>query len=151
MNSYLVIKCIHIVSAIVAVGFNCSYPIWLMAGKKHNENLLFTLQCIKKIDDRVANPSYVISLVSGLLLVYFGNYSFFESRWIMYATTLFGVMGVLAFGSYSPLLSKLIKTLKTTGSNTEEYRRLDQKQTRLGTFLIIIALSIVFLMIIKPR
>ncbi|HEV7330547.1 MAG TPA: DUF2269 family protein [Flavisolibacter sp.] len=151
MNAYLIIKFIHVVSAIVAVGLNCSYPIWFMAARRQHENLLFTLQGIKKMDDWVANPSYLISLATGLLLVYFGNYSFFDNRWILFATILFGMMGLVAFGFYSPLLSSLIKTLKTTGSNNEEYQRLDKKQIRLGALLIIIAMSIVFLMISKPN
>jgi nitrogen fixation/metabolism regulation signal transduction histidine kinase len=98
----------------------------------------------------VANPAYVVSLVTGLLLVYYGNYSFLESRWIFYAAILFSVMGTLAFGFYSPVLSKLIKTLKATGSNTEEYRRLERKQKWLGAVLLMMAMSVVLLMIIKP-
>jgi uncharacterized membrane protein len=150
MTIFLFIKLIHIISAIIAVGFNCSYPFWFIAARKSNANLLFTLQGIKKIDDRVANPAYVVSLVTGLLLVYYGNYSFLESRWIFYAAILFSVMGTLAFGFYSPVLSKLIKTLKATGSNTEEYRRLERKQKWLGAVLLMMAMSVVLLMIIKP-
>jgi ABC-type xylose transport system permease subunit len=89
-------------------------------------------------------PNYIISLATGLLLVYSGNYSILESRCLLYSITLFGPMAVLASGFYSPVLSELIKTLKTTGSNNEEYRRLGKKKIRLGAVLTMIAMSIVF-------
>jgi hypothetical protein len=59
-------------------------------------------------------------------------------------------MAILAFGFYSPLLSKQIKAIKATGINSMECQRLDQKQRGLGVILIIVALSIVFLMTVKP-
>ena len=67
---YLLLKWLHILAAIVAVGANVTYGIWLTRAARHLEALPFTLRGIKQIDDRIANPAYGLLLVTGLLMVF---------------------------------------------------------------------------------
>ena len=59
---YPYIKLLHVLLAIVAVGFNASYGIWLARAAREPEHLGHVLRGIKILDDRFANPAY------GLLL-----------------------------------------------------------------------------------
>jgi hypothetical protein len=54
---YLSLKLVHVLSAIVAVGTNVTYFVWLVAmrGRSQAEQG-FALQTIKALDSRLANP-----------------------------------------------------------------------------------------------
>ena len=67
---YLLLKWLHVLAAIVALGANLTYGIWIAHASRHPEALSFTLRSIKLIDDRVANPAYGLLLVTGLLMVF---------------------------------------------------------------------------------
>ena len=65
-GAYPTIKFVHILLAIVAIGFNATYGIWISHAARHSpKELGFALRGVKRLDDRWANPAY------GLL---FGNY-----------------------------------------------------------------------------
>ncbi|MCU0444107.1 MAG: DUF2269 domain-containing protein [Microscillaceae bacterium] len=151
MNIYIILKLVHILASIIAVGFNLSYVVWLMKGKNQPSHLLFALQGIKLLDDWVANPSYILALLSGLGMCYVGNLAMFSITWIFYPLILFTLMGIVAFGFYTPTLSRQIKILQTEGAESRAYQQIDQKQTLLGMILFAFALAIVVIMILKPN
>jgi uncharacterized membrane protein len=68
--AYNAVKFVHILLAIVAVGFNASYAIWLRRAATEPEHELHVLRGIKILDDRFANPAYVLLLLSGLFMVW---------------------------------------------------------------------------------
>src|SRR6202035_3278726 len=67
--AFLVVKYIHILSAIVAVGLNISYAIWILRAQREPTHTAFALKGIKFLDDRIANPAYGVLLLTGLLMV----------------------------------------------------------------------------------
>ncbi|MGI8708687.1 MAG: DUF2269 family protein, partial [Actinomycetota bacterium] len=69
MSLYLFLKFLHVLLAIVAVGFNASYGIWTARAAKEPEHELHTLKGIRTLDDRFANPAYVLLLVTGVSMV----------------------------------------------------------------------------------
>jgi hypothetical protein len=56
---------LHILSAVVAFGSNLTYFPWLSGVKKSAPSLVFTLRTLKKIDDWMANPAYVLAFFTG--------------------------------------------------------------------------------------
>ncbi|MHB8631104.1 MAG: hypothetical protein ACYC9W_04165 [Candidatus Limnocylindria bacterium] len=56
----------HILLAIVAIGANLTYALWLRIGERHPEHLAYTIRGIRAIDRHVANPAYGLLLVTGL-------------------------------------------------------------------------------------
>ncbi len=151
MSIYFFLKLVHILAAIVALGFNFSYAIWTARGAKTPEHLLFTLKGIKFLDDYAANPSYLVSLATGLAMSYLAGYPILETRWILYALIIFGGMGIVGFGLYTPALRKQIKVLETQGMSSPAYQQVNARQTILGLILFGLALSILVLMIFKPQ
>lgn len=151
MTLYSTLKLLHILAAIVAVGFNLTYPVWLLKSRKQGEHLLYSLEGIKTLDNWIANPCYLLSLVTGFWMSIIAGYNIFETKWIFYSLIVYGLMSIIGFGIYTPLLSKQINVLQTEGSNSEAYKKLDKKQTIFGLILYVLALTIVFLMITKPN
>lgn len=150
MNTYLLFKFIHVLSAIVAVGANMSYGVWLAKANKEKEHLLFSLKGIKFLDDFVANPCYILALISGFIMIYTSTGSFKPFSWNLYGLILFLFMGIVAFIFYTPYLSKQIKLVEENKTETDEYKKLDKKQTYIGYLLGLIAFLILILMVFKP-
>ena len=70
VSIYLLLKFLHVLLAIIAVGFNASYPIWLGRARHEPEHSLHVLRGIKTLDDRFANPAYALLLVLGLAMTF---------------------------------------------------------------------------------
>lgn len=151
MSIYLFLKLIHILAAIVALGFNFSYAVWTARGAKTPEHLLFALKGIKFMDDYAANPSYLVSVATGLAMSYLAGYPIMETRWILYALIIFSGMGIIGFGFYTPALRKQIQILETQGASSTAYQQANSRQTMIGLLLFVLALCILGLMVIKPQ
>jgi len=54
--AFLVVKYIHILAAIVAIGLNISYAVWIIRAQRDPAHMSFALKGIKFLDDRIANP-----------------------------------------------------------------------------------------------
>lgn len=150
MSLYQTMKFIHIFAAIIAVGFNFSYIVWMVKGKMEKEHLIFALRGVKFMDDKVANPCYGLVLISGFSMAYIADYNILSVTWILYPLMLFGVMGILAFAIYSPTLKKQIAMLEKDGINTPQYKAMERKQMVLGGVLFTLAVAILAIMVIKP-
>ena len=57
MSLYTVLKFVHVVLAIVALGFNASYGLWLRRAAQEPEHAPHVLRGIKFLDDRLATPA----------------------------------------------------------------------------------------------
>lgn len=146
---YSILKTLHILSAIVALGFNLSYPLWFFKGKKDDAHLGFALKGIQTLDDRFANPGYILSLITGLILCYVGHINILNSFWLWGSLILFAIAAGTGIAFYSPTLVKQIAALEKFGSQSEQYKKLDRKQTRIGMFIFLIAICIILLMVSK--
>ena len=123
MDLYPWLKTLHILFAIVAVGFNISYGIWQARAAREPEHMGYALRGIKFLDDRVANPSYAGLLVVGIILVLIGPYDF-TTFWVAVAIGLYVLMFVVAIVFYSPTLKRQIAAYETSGAQSDEFVRL---------------------------
>jgi uncharacterized membrane protein len=149
MSLFTLIKFLHILFAIVAVGFNASYAIWLTRAGQDPTQLRFALRGIKFLDDRFANPCYGLLLLSGLLMVWVGGFSL-RTFWIAAAIVLWVVTVVLAATLYTPALRTQIQVLEASGVDSEEYKQASNRQTVSGIVVVVPVLVILILMVFKP-
>lgn len=149
MTLYDFLKFVHVLLAIVAVGFNASYGIWISRAAKEPEHELHVLKGIKFLDDRIANPAYGLLLVVGIALVFVGNYEF-TTFWILASLILYVITTLVAMLAYSPALRQQIALLEAGRGRTEEYAALAKRGGMLGGVLAVLVISIVFLMVTKP-
>ena len=105
---YTTLKFLHVVLAIIAIGFNSAYGLIIgRARKAGTAELAFALRTVKVMDDYVANPCYVLLLLTGVGMVHTSGYPW-SLRWIHVSMALLVVAFVLAIGFYTPTLRKQI-------------------------------------------
>ena len=146
---YLTLKWIHVLAAIVALGTNITYSIWLTRVNNSPESLLFTLRTIKVLDDRVANPAYILSLLSGLGMVFVSGWPI-TTPWLLLSLVLYTIVVIIGLGGYTPTLNKQIATVEAGGALSTEYADITKRGQMLGIVLGILVVSIIYLMVVKP-
>ena len=146
---YAVIKFVHIFAAIIAVGFNASYGIWLARAAREPEHELHVLRGIKILDDRWANPAYGVLLVTGVINVFVGDWSF-TTFWIATSLGLFVVLGAMGFFLYTPTLRRQIEVIQAEGPNSATYKALASRGRTQGIIMAVLVAVIIFLMVTKP-
>jgi len=145
---YLVLKFIHILAAIVAVGSNITYGVWNVRAARDPSHLGFALKGIKFLDDRIANPAYGVLLLTGLIMMFAGSFGF--KLWIIISLVLFAAVVVLGVAFYSPLLKNQIRLVDAGETASPEYARLAAMGARFGPGLGIIVVVILVMMVFKP-
>ena len=149
MSLYLVLKYIHVLAAIVAVGTNATYGVWMALGARQPESLGAILTGVRFLDNRIANPAYGLLLITGLAMLYAGHLSV-GTPWIATALGLYIVAMALGARGYTPTLRSQIQALESGGPKSEAYRRASDRGRTLGLIFMVIVLIIVFLMVTKP-
>ena len=149
MSPYTLLKFGHVVLAIVALGFNASYAIWLRHMTREPEHAAHILRGIKTLDDRFATPAYVLLLVTSFELVLVGDIPL-TSSWIIAALVLYAgvVVGGLAF--YTPVLRAQTVLAEAGRVDSDEYRSVANRAMKIGWVLVVLVFSIEFLMVTKP-
>jgi len=149
---FVVLKFVHILSAILAIGFNAAYGLILgraRRGAKDGREMAFALKTVKVMDDRVANPCYALLGVTGVSMVILQGYSW-SYKWIHTSLALLVVVAVLGLAFYTPTLRRQIEILETRGTADPEFARLSTRGAILGGILGVLVIVIVALMVYKP-
>jgi uncharacterized membrane protein len=148
MSLFLALKVVHVLSAIVAVGANVTYAFWLRRAGLDRDRLTWTIESVRRLDKRVANPAYILLLITGVLMVLTGAYSF-EARWLQLAVVLYvavALLGILAFAPAVRLQADEAAKDPTSPAYTVAARR----SNLLGLLTTGVAVVIVVLMVAKP-
>ena len=146
---YAVVQWLHVVASIAALGANFTYYVWLARAVAEPAALPFTLGTVRVIEQRLANPSYAVAGITGLLLMWIGPYSF-TTPWVASSVALFAAVGAVGGALYGPNLQRQIALAAQGGGESAEYRALHRRGNRLGTLLIVLVLAIVYLMVAQP-
>ncbi|BCX03778.1 MAG: hypothetical protein KatS3mg053_1716 [Candidatus Roseilinea sp.] len=144
---YVLLVFVHIFTTMVAAGLNASYVIWIMRGTKNPASLLFALRGVKFIDDYLANPCYLVGGLTGVLMILMGKA---VASYLWVAIGLYVLAMAIAYGVYTPLLSRQIKTLDALGPDHPEYRMLARRSNQVGAAMGILVVIIVALKIFEP-
>lgn len=145
---YALLKYLHVLLAITAVGSNLTYGVWKTLGAREPAHAPFALKGIAFIDNRVANPAYGGLLITGLLLLAVGQVGL--RGWVIAALILFALLIVIAVGFYSRVVRQQIQVMDAEGVASAAYTRLDAQAMTYGIVSLVIALLIVFMMVVKP-
>jgi uncharacterized membrane protein len=149
VSLFVVVKYIHILAAIVAVGLNISYAVWIVRARRDPAHIAFALKGVKFLDDRIANPAYGVLLITGLLMVYLVPYPI-TTLWIAIALVLYAALIVLALFFYTPALRAQVSLAEAGDTTSPEFSRLGTRGQILGQVLGVIVLLILAMMVFKP-
>jgi uncharacterized membrane protein len=146
---YEVVKFVHIVAAIVAVGFNLSYGVLVARAAREPEHQLHVLQTVKVLDDRFANPAYGVVLATGLLNVFTSPVEITEF-WVLGGLVLFVLLTLGGVLGYTPALRRQIAALEAGGPQSPAYEQAAQRSQSVAMILLVTVIGVVFLMVTKP-
>src|SRR5213593_4743042 len=107
MSLVLILKVIHVLSAITAVGANLTYTYWMRYAGRDRDRLVWTMNGIRRLDNFIATPAYVVLAITGVLMVLAGAFSF-TTGWIIAAIVLYVLVVIIGIALYSPGLKRQI-------------------------------------------
>ena len=147
---YTATKFVHVILAIVALGANATYGIWLARiAKMPQDTQLFVLRTVKLIDDRVANVAYALLAITGLFMVFTAGYPL-TTPWIAAALVLYVLAIVMAVALVSPNFRRAIRALEAEGPASAAYHGAMSQGRVYGILISVVVIAIVFLMVTKP-
>lgn len=150
MTGYLILKWLHVLLAITAVGANITYGVWFTLAGREPQLLAFTLRGVRFLDNRIANPAYGLLLVTGMAMVGAGHIPLFTTPWLLTGLILYVVLVIIAAAVYTPTLRLGAQALETGGTGSPEFQAAASRGRTVGIILLIIAVIIVFLMVTRP-
>jgi uncharacterized membrane protein len=148
---YLPLKLVHVLSAIVAVGTNVTYFVWLAAMKdRPPTEQSFALDTIKKLDSRLANPAYGILPLTGLIMVLVSDAWEITTFWVIAAIILYALVGLTAGALFAPSLRRQTEIVATEGSGAAVYQDAARRTRTTGLLTMLPIAGILYLMVMKP-
>jgi uncharacterized membrane protein len=148
MAPYTFLLLIHVISAILAVGANVTYAFWLRAAGRDRQQLLFAIGGVRRLDRTLANPGYVVLLVTGVLMVVTGPWTF-ETGWIAVSLVLYVATAILGIALFAPAIRRQLAEADRDPAS-EAYEAAARRSSFLGVLTVGIVLVIVTLMVTKP-
>jgi uncharacterized membrane protein len=148
MSLIVLLKVIHVLAAITAVGANLTYTYWLRYAGKDRDRLAWTLRGISRLDNFIATPAYVVLLITGVLMVVSGAFSF-QTGWIAAAIALYVVVVVVGIALYAPGVRRQIAEAEVDPTSPA-YAAAASRTNLFGVITTVIVLVIVVLMVAKP-
>lgn len=148
MSVILLLKLVHVLAAIVAVGSNVTYAFWLRRAGRDRAQLLFALQGVRALDRRIANPAYIVLGITGPAMVLAGVFSF-TTGWIAASIALYIGVALLGILVFAPAVRRQVAEAERDPASPA-YDAAARRTTRLGWLTTAAALAIVVLMVTKP-
>jgi uncharacterized membrane protein len=148
VEAWVVLKYVHILAVVVALGANFTYAFWLTRAGRDSERLVFVIESIRRLDRRVANPGYIVAAIAGVGIVLTGPYRF-ETPWIVAAIVLYVLVAVLGIALYAPAVRVQLE-LARRAPESEAYGAAARRAQALGLLVTAIVVVIVGLMVFKP-
>jgi uncharacterized membrane protein len=148
MTVVALLKFIHVLAAIIAVGSNLTYAFWLRGAGRDRDRLVWAIQTIHRLDTRVANPAYGVLLVTGILMVLGGLFSF-QTGWLATAIVLYVLVAIVGIALYAPAIRRQLAEAERDPTSSA-YGVAERRSNALGLVTTAIVLVIVFLMVVKP-
>jgi uncharacterized membrane protein len=147
---YLPLKLVHVLSAIVAVGANLTYFVWLRAiqGRARDEQV-FGLRTLKRVDTWLANPAYIVLPITGVIMVLVGDLGF-TTFWILVAIGLYVLMGVIGGVLFAPSLRRQTQLVESDGPGSDVYTAAARRTSVAGVITMLPVAGILYLMVMKP-
>lgn len=94
---------VHVLGAIVALGFSLSYAFWIGRGEAAGgTERAFALQTVSWIDRRITTPAFVLQLITGILLVAVTDWGRLRQTWLAVSLALYVALTALAITKFAP-------------------------------------------------
>jgi uncharacterized membrane protein len=144
---YLFLKWLHVVSACIAFGSNVTHFFWILSANRDPVNGANILRVVKVIDDRLAVPAYVVTILCGATM-WLWQWPF-ESSWIWTSLVLSIILTVMGI-SFGPFMKKWIVLAKDTSPQNQPLFTLARRLTIWWGSIAASVIVILYMMVWKP-
>lgn len=153
MSGYLILKMLHILSAIVVMGTGAGIAFFMfMANRSSNvAAIAVTARHVVLADWLFTTPAVVMQLVTGILLMQTLGYSF-SGMWFLTVISLFLFIGLcwLPVVAIQYRLRGLAERALASGIIEPEFKKMMRLWTALGVPAFMAIIAILWLMVFKP-
>jgi len=148
MTLLALLKVIHVLAAIMAVGSNLTFAFWINRAGRDGPRLVFAIEGIRRLDRTVANPGYVVLLLTGIGMVLTGSFRF-EQGWLATALLLYAVAVVIGIVLFRPAIRRHLAEAQRDPTSPA-YEEAARRTRLLGLVTSLLVVVIVILMVAKP-
>jgi uncharacterized membrane protein len=148
VSLYTVIKFLHILVAIIAVGSSAGSSFWLRLAMDSPANLPFALRTARFMDNFVTRPGLAVLLLTGLWMA--ATHWTLSILWVRAAIVLVVAVLVLLFTVVGPVHRRLIRAVESAGRTSPQAKRLELMFELAGGGAGLLILLVVWLMVAKP-
>jgi len=148
---YNTLKFLHILLAILAVGFVMTFGLILSRAEKADTDgreLKFALQTVGFMS-MIANICFVLLVIVGVGLVQLGGFTW-APMWIHGSAGLFLIAFSIGIFILGPIGKRRLAILQSRGPSDPEFIKLSKRSAILGALAGLITLVIIWLMVAKP-
>lgn len=145
----LIIKRLHVLSAITAAGANITYGFWIARTSREPNVLLFVLHIIRLIDQCLANPRYGLLLLTGLTMAFTTRIPLTTPQ-LLIALIFYTLAALLGSVAYAPVVRRQINLLESQGFSSLKYPAVAKHLTPPGILATTDVIIIVFLIVVRP-
>jgi uncharacterized membrane protein len=143
---YIAIKWFHVLGVCIGFGSNVTHIFWLLSANADIVSGAEKLRVVKKIDDRLAVPAYVVAIGCGIAM-WLWRWPLMSS-WIIVSLVLSIVLTVMGI-SFGPFMKRWIM-LAGEQPGGEQLLRLSRRLTMWWIFIAATVLIILYMMVLKP-
>ena len=148
MSLFVALKLIHILAAIVAVGTSVTSTFWLARAGQERDRLVWALDGVRTFDRRIANPAYVLVLLTGIVKVMNGAYRF-DQGWVVTAIALYVLIAAFGILVFRPAARRQ-REEAATDPTSPAYGRVAATTWLYSWLTVAVVAMIVVLMVTKP-
>jgi uncharacterized membrane protein len=147
---YFHLKFLHVLLAIIAIGFTSSFGLIQARARKAGDvkEMKFALHLISAMS-AISTLCFVVLVLIGVAMVHMAGIGF-RPIWVHGSLALWLVAFALGFFVAKPAMVKRLAILESRGPTDPEFIALGKRSAKLGGFLSLIALAIVWMMVAKP-
>ena len=148
---YNILKFLHIVLAIIAVGYVMTFGLILSRAEKADRDgreLKYALTTVRLMSN-IANVCFVLLVLIGVGMVHIGGIGW-KPIWIHGSAALFLIAFGVGIFLLGPIGRRRLAILESRGPSDPEFVKLSKRSAMLGGLAGLITLVIIWLMVAKP-
>lgn len=154
MNTYLLLKWVHILSSVLLVGtgFGSAFYLFFIHRTRDVRAIAEVSRLVVKADYWFTAPTVILQPLSGFAIVYMAGYSI-NQTWLLWTYALYALAGIcwLPVVWLQIQMARLARNAATTaGELPDKYWRYARYWERLGYPAFIAMVAIYVLMVFKP-
>ena len=146
LNLYIAVKWFHVLGICIGFGSNVTHVFWLFSANGDMVSGAEKLRVVKKIDDRLSVPAYVVAIGCGIIM-WLWKWPLMSS-WIIVSLLLSTVLTVMGI-SFGPFMKRWI-ALADEQPGGHRLERLSSVLTTWWVSIALFVLVILYMMIWKP-